>query len=388
MQKVKVLVVGHPLVVNTNREVWSNLASDQSIEVDIICPKTWKANLIKNLEYQFDEQVDSSFSDVHALNTYFRGNGSLTFFCPIQLWNILRKKEYRKIILTQETWSLSLFVLSFVKLFTKNKRTQIWLWVCQNIKKTKLHFLRHFERMNNRDVEMIMGCCSETQDVVAWKNLKQECYYLPFSYNEKKFQFREKGRGKQGKITLGYIGRLTEEKGISMILNLTSSLLGPNDDIKIVGGGPLDSLVKADEKIDFIGTLPHDQAHLFYQDIDILLLPSLTREFWKEQFGRVIIEAASSGCLVVGSSSGAIPEVMKAVGFEKFIFEEGNQKDFEEKISLAINSLDDENLRQGARENCEKLFSHHSVAKLLSEYLLSRGERGRIKKVGEIVEFV
>jgi glycosyltransferase involved in cell wall biosynthesis len=44
--------------------------------------------------------------------------------------------------------------------------------------------------------------------------------------------------------------------------------------------------------------------------LDVLVLPSRTTARWKEQFGRVIIEAHACGVPVIGSDSGAIPDVI------------------------------------------------------------------------------
>jgi glycosyltransferase involved in cell wall biosynthesis len=55
--------------------------------------------------------------------------------------------------------------------------------------------------------------------------------------------------------------------------------------------------------------------------LDVLVLPSRTTPTWKEQFGRVIIEAHACGVPVIGSDSGAIPEVIGPAGLT---FPEGN----------------------------------------------------------------
>ncbi len=57
-----------------------------------------------------------------------------------------------------------------------------------------------------------------------------------------------------------------------------------------------------------------DQMPALYNEVDLLVLPSLPIRFWQEQFGVVLIEAMASGVPVVGSSSGAIPEVIGDAG--------------------------------------------------------------------------
>jgi glycosyltransferase involved in cell wall biosynthesis len=57
--------------------------------------------------------------------------------------------------------------------------------------------------------------------------------------------------------------------------------------------------------------------------MDILVLPSETRPNWKEQFGRVLIEAMACGSCVVGSDSGEIPTLIQASGGGR-VFPEAN----------------------------------------------------------------
>ena len=44
------------------------------------------------------------------------------------------------------------------------------------------------------------------------------------------------------------------------------------------------------------------------------MLASRTRPNWKEQFGRVLVEAMASGVVAVGSDSGEIPHVIGPAG--------------------------------------------------------------------------
>ena len=46
-----------------------------------------------------------------------------------------------------------------------------------------------------------------------------------------------------------------------------------------------------------------------YRQTHVVLAPSRSTARWVEQFGRMIVEAQASGCVVVGYESGSIPEV-------------------------------------------------------------------------------
>ena len=67
--------------------------------------------------------------------------------------------------------------------------------------------------------------------------------------------------------------------------------------------------------------LPSAEMPDFYRSLDLLVLPSRTRPNWKEQFGRVLIEAMACGVPVLGSDSGEIPHVIGDAGV---IFPEGD----------------------------------------------------------------
>ena len=60
--------------------------------------------------------------------------------------------------------------------------------------------------------------------------------------------------------------------------------------------------------------MPSAQTVDYYRSLDVLVLPSRSRSNWKEQFGRVLIEAMASQVPVIGSNSGEIPNVIGDAG--------------------------------------------------------------------------
>ena len=167
-------------------------------------------------------------------------------------------------------------------------------------------------------------------------------------------------------FTIGYIGRLVEEKGIPVLLAACAAL-GGDWLLRIVGGGPLrDDLQEQASRlgmtgrVEFLPQIPSAEMPPQYHAIDVLALPSLTRPNWKEQFGRVLVEAMASGVPVVGSNSGAIPDVIGGAGL---VVPEGDAS----SLAEALRRLRDEpglaaNLAARGRERAVAEFTHERVA--------------------------
>lgn len=66
------------------------------------------------------------------------------------------------------------------------------------------------------------------------------------------------------------------------------------------------------DRVTFLGRQASSNMATFYNSLDVLVLPSRTLPNWKEQFGRVLIEAMACQVPVVGSDSGEIRNVVAA----------------------------------------------------------------------------
>ena len=123
-----------------------------------------------------------------------------------------------------------------------------------------------------------------------------------------------------GGFVAGYVGRLVEEKGLMDIVDAVGRC--PSDvSFIFVGSGPFQAALESrvadlalSGRVRFIPPRPMHELPSILNAIDVLLLVSRTTATWKEQFGRVIIEAHSCGTPVIGSDSGAIPEVIDQGG--------------------------------------------------------------------------
>jgi glycosyltransferase involved in cell wall biosynthesis len=114
-------------------------------------------------------------------------------------------------------------------------------------------------------------------------------------------------------FTVGYAGRLVEEKGLRDLVAATGEL---SDSVLLfVGDGPmreeLAAASTARRPVEVRTGVAHLEMAKAYADMDVLVLPSRTTPSWAEQFGRVLVEALACGVPLVGSDSGEIPWVIE-----------------------------------------------------------------------------
>ncbi len=117
-----------------------------------------------------------------------------------------------------------------------------------------------------------------------------------------------------------FIGRLSEEKGIEILLN---AFKGSPFLLKIAGDGPLKELVlntiKQSSNISYLGNLTSAKVTEELQKTQALIFPSV----WYETFGLVNIEAFANETPVLASKIGA-PKSLIIDGYNGFHFEPGD----------------------------------------------------------------
>jgi glycosyltransferase involved in cell wall biosynthesis len=138
---------------------------------------------------------------------------------------------------------------------------------------------------------------------------------------------------------VGFVGRLIPEKGLAVLLAAVRRLPA-NVHCLIIGSGPMRAelelwscLPELNGRIHLCDAMESETLVKYMNCIDVLSVPSLTTPHWKEQYGRVIGEAMACGVPVIGSDSGAIPEVIGSAGL---IVPEGNSSALAEAFRTVI----------------------------------------------------
>ena len=171
-------------------------------------------------------------------------------------------------------------------------------------------------------------------------------------------------------FTVGYLGRLVPEKGVLDLLEAVAGL--PSEiRLRLVGDGSQRPAIERriaqlglQARVALLPAVGSTMVPDAMRALDALVLPSRTTPSWKEQFGRVLIEAMSCGVPVVGSSSGEIPHVIGDAGL---VFPEGDVAAL--RAQLARLAADPALRTQLALLGRERVLAHYTQAAIARRHV-------------------
>jgi glycosyltransferase involved in cell wall biosynthesis len=136
---------------------------------------------------------------------------------------------------------------------------------------------------------------------------------------------------------VGFLGRFVPEKGLRLLMQVLDGLACPWRAL-VIGSGPLEGELrgwanKHGDRVRIETTVQHAEVPRWLNAMDVLLAPSQTTARWREQFGRMLIEAFACGVPVVASSSGEIPHVVGEAGV---LVDEGDVVGWREALGRTI----------------------------------------------------
>lgn len=111
-----------------------------------------------------------------------------------------------------------------------------------------------------------------------------------------------------GLLRFGYIGTLSENKGVSWLIKQFQAL-SINATLEIAGSGKLDYQAQLDAMVDSskVRLVGYQNADAFMRNIDVLVVPSI----WDEPFGLVAVEACARNLPVIATDRGGLPEIIQ-----------------------------------------------------------------------------
>jgi PEP-CTERM/exosortase A-associated glycosyltransferase len=146
--------------------------------------------------------------------------------------------------------------------------------------------------------------------------------------------------GVAGNRVLGFIGSFYGYEGLPLLVSAMAEICRLRSDVVLllVGGGPDAELLKGlvlelglEKRVIFTGRVPHDQATLYYQLVDIFVYPRLAIRLTDLVTPLKPLEAMASSKLVAASDVGGHRELIKD-GVTGYLFKAGSVESLTEKI--------------------------------------------------------
>lgn len=174
---------------------------------------------------------------------------------------------------------------------------------------------------------------------------------------------------KWGKGYVGYVGRMSHEKGFDMLLEVARR--HPEIEFRMAG------TIRDNENMDFpsnvchCGQLSTERLARFYENASFIIIPSRCYE----GFPITLLEASTHQRCCIAPNHGAFPELMTNPESGEtcgLLFAPLDVDDLEQKVVLLWNDHQlNEKLSTLAAENCKKRFAKHRLNKSWDAFLHS-----------------
>lgn len=332
---MKVLYLSKALVVGAYQTKMEAMAAAPDVEMAVAVPASWKD---ERGEMKL-EQAHTKGYELHIVPMMFNGSFHAHFYPTIG--KLLDEIQPDLFHIDEEAYNWATFHAAWL---AHRRGIPFLFFTWQNLLRHYPPPFRWMERWIYRHAACAIAGNQSASEVLAQKGYQGTPAIIPqFGVDLQLFEMQIRRRERSDPIIFGYAGRLVEEKGLHILLDALAKLEDTAWRFHVRGSGPAKEVLLRQgqqlgiaDQLSFKPPIPSTSMPEFYHEIDVFVLPSLTKSNWKEQFGRVLIEAMASGTVVVGSDSGEIPHVIGNAGL---IVPEGDVVTLCGALRLLINDI-------------------------------------------------
>jgi len=360
---MRVLMISKALVAGTSQRKLEEIARCPDVELTLVTPEYW---LSDDGSKQALERLYTSGYEMVVTPMALNGNFHLHYY-P-QLAQIMRDVKPDVVHIDEEPYNFATFQAMRL---AQQLKAQALFFTWQNLYRSYPPPFRQIELYNYRHATAALAGNRDAGDVLRRKGYQGAIHIIPqFGFDTEIYSRKEprKVRKPGEPFTMGFIGRLKEEKGLPLMVEALT-YLPAYCHVAFIGNGPLKSSLEeqasrlgVSDRVLFKPSVPTYEVPGEMERLDALVLPSLTRPNWKEQFGRVLPEAMACETPVIGSSSGEIPYVIGDAGL---VFKEGDARE----LSSCVQRLFDDSALYAdlARRGRQRVLDNYTQGQIAKQ---------------------
>lgn len=350
-------MISKACIVGAYQTKLERIAAHEDIDLTVVVPPRWR-------EGRHVLHLERAHTDGYRLVvTPMIFNGSFHLHFYPRLRSILRESSPHICHIDEEPYNLATY-LALRAARRQGAKTLFFTW--QNLQRRYPLPFRAMERFVHKYTDAAIAGSHGASTVLRNKGYKGPLRIIPQFGVDPDIFSPAPANETDRPFTIGYAGRLVEEKGLHTLMDALANFQGTWRLI-LVGRGPLRRALEErfaeldlEERVTFHDHVPSEEMPHHLRTMDTLVLPSLTKSNWKEQFGRVIVEAMACQIPVIGSDSGEIPHV---VGDGGLIFPEGDSRTLRKHLkTLRDNGSYRQTLAQRGRSRVLENYTQARIA--------------------------
>jgi glycosyltransferase involved in cell wall biosynthesis len=375
---MRILIVDHYGGEPMQQGFYRTLARAAGNTVTLLIPDRWSDGFVEHIGKR---EAADNFRVIPA-QTLFRGRTHRAV--TLGLWSLLRSERFDLLYVNAEPENFqTLYALIGRKLFAPFTKIILMSWRNVDFPKGVYPYrapLLHSvcERVALHSIDALVAHNEAAKNILypkgsthirlipPWVDTET---FLPGDKEKSKHQLGIRG------YTIGYAGRLITEKGVDLLLQASADLEFSYE-LLIIGSGAEEKRLRGlaaqlgiSDRIHWIGPIPRVRLPDHLLAMDVLVLPSRTTPLWREQFGRILIEAMACGVPVIGSDSAEIPRTIGSAGLT---FPEGNAGALTQQLKLVHDdpalSL---KLANHSRDRAKSIYSTNVIVNLYLSFFNS-----------------
>ncbi|MBI2953592.1 MAG: glycosyltransferase family 4 protein [Chloroflexi bacterium] len=327
---MRVLMFSKALVIGAYQRKLEELAKYEDVELTVMVPPYWKEG-----EHRIGlERRYTSGYQLVVENMTLNGSFHLHFY-P-RLAECFRNVRPHLVHIDEEPYNLATLHAMWLAR-RSGVKTVFFTW--QNIYRRLPFPFNLIERYNLNVADCAIAGSKGAEEVLLKKEFRGPVAVIPQFGVDPELYSPNGGRQRSSRFVIGYVGRMIEAKGLITLIEAVVGLEGAWE-LRLIGEGPLRPRLEAlttnlgiAEQTTFVPYTPSVEIPSRLRELDVLVLPSLTTRSWKEQFGRVLVEAMACAVPVIGSDSGEIPNVIDDAGL---VFPEGDVAALRQRLSMLM----------------------------------------------------